>query len=62
MLCLELLIEVLSTQPSALLPDLIHLMTKNNLMKARNDVIDSIGLMMTNQRDREIQKRQALGN
>lgn len=46
--CLELLIEVLTLQPNgAILPDLIHLMTKGNLMKARNDIIDQVNTALT---------------
>ena len=48
--CLELLIEVLTLQPSAILPDLIHLTTKGNLMKARNEVIQQVNNTLTLQR------------
>ena len=45
--CLELLFEVLSAYPSALLADLVYLLSKNNMMKTKNDVIENISGRMT---------------
>ena len=45
--CLELLFEVLSAYPSAILADLVYLLSKNNMMKTKNDVIENISGRMT---------------
>ena len=57
MLCLELLFEVLSEEPCAILADLIHLMTKNHLMKARNDMVENVTCMLQDQYERVKERR-----
>ena len=57
---MELLTEALSLQPSAILSDLIHLVTKDNLMRSRNDFIESIHLSLTLQRDHASARRKLL--
>ena len=42
MLCLELLVEVLSAEPCAILQDLVHLVSKSNMLRARNDLVDNV--------------------
>jgi len=50
---MELLVQVFTEQPCGILGDLIHIMTKNNLMKARNDLIDSVCATVTEKRKQE---------
>lgn len=49
MLVLELLIEVFSLEPNCLLADLVHLVSKSNMMRARNDVLDGISASLSQQ-------------
>jgi len=49
LLCVELLIEVMSLQPSALLQDILHLLLKSNLVKSRIEWIDSISSILNEQ-------------
>lgn len=61
MLCLELLVEVLTVEPSALLQDLIHIVSKSNMMRARNDIIDSVCTSITRKCDQIAEGRELIG-
>jgi len=57
MLCLELLVEVLSLEPCGLLSDLVHLISKSNMMRARNDIIDNVSNSLMQQIEKIAEKK-----
>ena len=48
--CLELLVEVLSNQPTALLNDLIHMLSKHKMAQTRTETMEQIHQSLTLQR------------